>query len=315
MSYKHPFGLGNGHISTIYASYFRKIIPVKYKRERLTTPDQDFIDLDWLQTKANKQKKLIILSHGLEGSSKGKYIQGMARYFSSRGFDALAWNYRGCSGEQNLKIECYHSGISSELEFIVEHAIKRYDQIYLIGFSLGRNLTLKYLGEKSRPNQIKAACVFSTPVDLKSTAVQISSGLSKIYGKKFLATLISKMRAKEKLLKKANIDIKNFDKVKNLIDFDHYFTAPIYGFESGDDYYAKSSSLQFLKTIKTPTLIINALNDPFLGKPCYPTFEASQNPYIQLETPKTGGHVAFCSKNADGSYWSEQRAFRFINDL
>ncbi len=272
------------------------------------------MDLDWV---SKDHKKLLILSHGLEGSSQSKYIQGMINYFSGRNFDALAWNCRGCSGEDNLKLQPYHSGMSSDLELVIQHAMKKYDQIYLIGFSMGGNITLKYLGENSdaTPKEIKGACAFSAPVDLKSASAQLSKGFSKVYGNRFLVTLKQKMLLKKELFIKENIDINNLKKIKTIVDFDNYFTAPMHNFIDGDDYYHKSSSLNFLPQIKTPTLIVNALNDPFLGETCYPHPIASKNSFLTLETPKTGGHVAFCSRSKDGSYWSEQRAYSFLSQI
>ncbi|MEQ8239911.1 MAG: alpha/beta fold hydrolase, partial [Cyclobacteriaceae bacterium] len=144
-NYQRPKVLFNGHIETIYPALFRKVtLPTLPVRERITTVDDDFLDIDWYR---NGKNKVVILQHGLEGSSDRPYILGMARAFLLQSFDVCAWNFRGCSGEVNKAKIFYHSGATYDLENVVNHASKEYDQIFLVGFSLGGNLTLKYLGE------------------------------------------------------------------------------------------------------------------------------------------------------------------------
>ena len=170
-SYRAPFGFGNGHIQTIYA-HFRQVRGVSYKRERIQTPDGDFLDLDW---SAKGARRLAILSHGLEGSTERHYVLGMIRALNRRGWDALAWNYRGCSGEPNRLLRWYHSGDTGDLRAVIEHAAgHNYEEIAIIGFSLGGNVTLKYLGERAGSTHplVKKGVAFSVPCDLTPSSDQ-----------------------------------------------------------------------------------------------------------------------------------------------
>ena len=306
--HKAPFYLFNGHLQTIIPSLFRQVDGVLYERERLITPDDDFIDIDWSRVGS---KDLLILSHGLEGDTGRPYIQGMVKAFNKRGVDALAWNYRSCSGEPNKLLRSYHLGASDDLDFVVRHALDAgsYDNVYLVGFSAGGNITLKYLGENPAlvPAEVKRSAVFSVPVDLKSSAMQIS----KIYTQRFLKTLGAKLELKRQMYPD-EVDLTDYNVYWSFPEFDDRYTAPLHGFKSAEDYYARVSSRQFLTSIKIPTLLVNAKNDPFLGKPCYPVQEAEQNPYFYLETPEEGGHVGFTEDFRKDNYYSEARAVKFI---
>ncbi len=306
--HKAPFYLFNGHLQTIIPSLFRQVAGVLYERERLITPDDDFIDIDWSRVGSNE---LIILSHGLEGDSGRPYIQGMVKAFNNRGIDALAWNYRSCSGEPNKLLRSYHLGASDDLDLVVRHALDTgsYDKVYLVGFSAGGNISLKYLGEAPGqvPSEVKRAVVFSVPVDLKSSAKQIS----RIYTQRFLKTLGAKLEQKRQMYPEA-VDLTDYSVLWSFPEFDNRYTAPLHGFKNAEDYYAQVSSKQFLKKIKVPTLLVNAKNDPFLGRPCYPVLEAKRNPNFYLEIPDEGGHVGFTEDFRKDNYYSEARALRFI---
>jgi uncharacterized protein len=308
-SYRAPFLLFNKHIETIYPSLIRKVAGIEYQRERITTPDDDFLDLDWLK---QGSKKLIILSHGLEGNSQRSYIKGMASIFHQHGFDVLAWNYRGCSEEMNRKIRFYHSGATDDLDLVVNHSISMgYSEINLIGFSLGGNLTLKYLGEKAtdiRP-QVKKGVAFSVPLNLHTSCLEISKPSNWVYNKRFLNSLKVKVLNKSKQV--SGLDPGPLASVKSLLEFDDQYTAPIHGFKNAIDYYERCSSLRFIASIERPTLIVNALNDPFLSGDCYPSHLQS-HPYLKFEYPKRGGHVGFALFNQNGLYWSELKALQFI---
>lgn len=280
-----------------------------YTRERIATPDQDFLDLDWIKQGAGR---LVIISHGLEGNSQRSYIKGMARMCLANNFDVLTWNYRGCSEEMNRELRFYHSGATDDVGVVVSHAIAcGYSHITLIGFSLGGNLTLKYIGEQQPPEEVKKAVAFSVPLDLHSSCIQISRPSNRIYSERFLKSLKKKIISKAAFRKE--LDIKGIDAIASLIEFDDHFTAPIHGFKNAVDYYTRSSSLQFLTRITIPTLIINAQNDPFLSKDCYPTATLRDHPFVTFESPAFGGHVGFAQFNKNGLYWSEERAMEFIN--
>lgn len=307
--YKAPALLIGSHLETIFPSLFRKVEGITYVRERITTPDHDFLDLDWLR---QGSKKLVIISHGLEGSSDRAYVRGMAKIFFNHGFDVLAWNYRGCSGEMNRKIRFYHSGATDDLDFTIRHATSLgFDEINLVGFSLGGNLTLKYLGEKGDALNpiIKKAATFSVPLNLKTSCEKISAPSNWIYSQRFLKSLTKKVAEKSKLIPEINTE--PLGRIKTLLEFDNVYTAPLHGFRDAVDYYDQCSAIRFLSNIKRPALVVNALNDPFLSPDCYPTNFTNQ-PYLTFEYPNRGGHVGFSLFSKNGLYWSELRALHFI---
>lgn len=313
MEYKAPWPLTNGHANTLYTSLFRKVHQLPYLRERLELKDGDFIDLDWI---SNGHKKLIVLSHGLEGDSRGTYIQGMMKYFIDRGYDGVAWNCRGCSGELNRKAFYYNSGVSHDLDEVLNHILenKEYEEVFLIGFSMGGNITLKYLGEKgtSVNDKIKKAVAFSTPVDLRGCSFKLDEGFCKVYTQNFLKTLKQKVRLKEELIRKEGFEPNDIYKCKNLNDFDNIFTGPLHGYKDAEDYYTRASAKQFISSIEVPTLLVNASDDPFLTETCYP-HEIQKDNFL-FERPKFGGHVGFGHFKAYEPIWSEVRAFNFIEN-
>lgn len=308
-AYQAPKFLFNKHLETIYPALFRNVDGVSYHRERITTPDQDFLDLDWL---LSNSQKLVILSHGLEGNSHRAYVKGMAQIFHQHGYDVLAWNYRGCSEEMNRQLRFYHSGATDDLDFVVHHAItKGYNEINLIGFSLGGNLTLKYVGEQgdSLARQVKRVVAYSVPLHLYTSSLKIASSAYGIYARRFLKTLKQKVALKASLM--PGIDIQELPRIHNLLDFDDAYTARLHGFAGALDYYERCSSLYFLNNIKRPTLLVNALNDPFLSEKCYPE-DFKNHTYLTTEYPTHGGHVGFAQLTKNGVYWSELRALQFI---
>ncbi|MCP3872690.1 MAG: alpha/beta fold hydrolase [Desulfobacteraceae bacterium] len=311
-NYNPPLFFKNGHIQTVYPVLFRKVDSVHYTKERITTFDGDFIDLDW---STNNHTKLAIISHGLEGNTSRAYVKGMVKAMNYSGWDALAWNYRSCSGEPNLKLRSYHNGVTDDLAWVIKHAKKKYPykEIALIGFSLGGNLTLLYLGRETPDAIIKKAIVFSVPCDLAQSAKALTKPMNTFYMKRFLVLLHQKIKAKMKMMPEL-INDKDYAKIKDFKAFDNRYTAPIHGFKNAHDYWEKCSSKPFIPDIKIPTLIINAANDPFLPKACYPIKEAHANKNVTLLIPKSGGHVGFVSFNEQNLYWSERMAVDFLNN-
>lgn len=309
-NYRPPILFRNGHFSTVFASGLRKIPSIKQYRTQLPTPDGDILDLDWSHA-SQKTDKIAILLHGLEGGSGRPYMLGSARTFNQNGIDAVRVNLRGCGGHPNKLYTSYHSGKSDDLKTVVDSIVteNQYQHIYLNGFSLGANIILKYLGEQDFPNQIKAAVAISTPCDLFATMLELHKPKNKIYAYRFKKTLIQKLKQKQ-LQFPDQIDLKTINTIKTLKDFDDVYTSKAHGFIDAEDYYKRSSSLQYLSEIKIPTLILNALNDSFLAPSCFPEDIAKDNPNLFLETPKYGGHVGFF-KYGD-SYYNEQRAIEFI---
>ena len=307
MNYIRPFFLFSGHLETIYPAIFRSV-EIAYARERIFTSDNDFLDLDWVR---KKSKKLAILSHGLEGNSSRAYMKGMARALSEHGFDVLAWNFRGCSDEMNHQLRFYHSGATDDLDAVVGHAVQKgYSEIFMVGFSLGGNLTLKYLGEKKPCPEIKQAIVFSTPLDLYTSCLKISKPSNRIYAHRFLTSLKQKILSKSSLM--SGLELNGLDKINSILDFDDRYTAPLHGFQGAMDYYKRCSSIHFIESLSIPVLIVNAQNDPFLSELCYPVAECKSHRFAKFENPRYGGHVGFTQFNKNGLYWSEERALSFF---
>lgn len=315
MEYKAPYFFRNGHLQSIYPSLFRKLNDHFMVRERIDTDDGDFLDLDWCR---NGSRRLVIISHGLEGHSRRPYVLGMAKAVVDNGWDALAWNFRSCGGSMNRNLRFYHSGATEDLHHVVNYAAQSgdYDEVALIGFSMGGNLSLVYLGQQDpMPNPIvKKAVVYSVPCDLSAGAEQLRRPQNTIYMKRFLKDLKFKMQEKNKIYP-GDVDLTDYDKIKNFRQFDDRYTAPIHGFKNADHYWAQCSSRRFIRNIKIPTLIVNAKDDPFLSDSCYPHEEVDANKNVRLEVPATGGHVGFVSFNKKNLYWSEQRALAFLEDL
>jgi hypothetical protein len=317
-TYQPPsWWVSSGHLQTIIPALFRKVVSSPYTRKRITTPDGDFLDCDWLYAASSRpSQKLVIISHGLESNSHRPNVLGMARAVSLCGYDALAWNFRGCSGEPNRLPCAYHSGATEDLHTVLDHVAAKYDEIYLIGFSLGGNLTLKYLGEQSEAlsPKVKKAVVFSVPCDLAASSKQLSRVSNRLYERRFLNSLRQKIEQKATLFPN-QISLAPYLKkqIKTLRDFDNYYTAPLHGFQNAEDYYAKCSAKQFISRITIPTLMVNAKNDVFLAPSCYPFDEAKSSDVFFLETSESGGHLGFITKKTPhGLYWSEMRALGFI---
>jgi predicted alpha/beta-fold hydrolase len=309
--YQSPFPLQNRHLQTIYPSLFRKVKEVSYERERVFTPDGDFLDLDWSRIGS---RKLLLVLHGLEGSSDSGYARGLVKAFNQDGWDGLALNFRSCSGEPNRLPRFYHSGETSDPAFIIQRIAESgaYDSLALAGFSLGGNVALKYLGERGHdlPAILKVAITFSVPIELHSASEKMAKGFGKVYTRHFLKMLMEKARAKAHLFPQELLE----KQPKNFMEFDDWFTGPLHGFSGSMDYYLRSSSRQFLPNIQLPTLLLSAQDDPFLSDACYPIPEAKFNPQLFLEMPQKGGHVGFIQSSA-GLYWSEQRALQFVREV
>lgn len=314
-AYRPTALLANGHLQTIAASTLRRVPGVRYQRERLELPDGDFVDLDWSLAGAQPSEKLVVISHGLEGDSSRPYVRGMARALNQAGFDALAWNYRGCGGETNRLLRAYHLGDTDDLAQVIDYAahVKNYPELFLTGFSAGGNVTLKYLGENAArvPPQVRRAAVFSVPTDLKASSVHISRWQNRVYLRRFMSSLRAKMRVKAAHLP-GQLDLTQLDQLRDFPEFDERYTAPLHGFASADDYYEQAASGRYLSGIRIPTLLVNALNDPFLTATCFPREAAAASPFFYLETPAGGGHVGFNENGPAGSYYSERRAVDFF---
>lgn len=303
----------NGHFATIYSAKLRPSPRLIQQRERLQLPDGDFMDIDWSFTKKSSSKVAVLL-HGLEGNAQRTYIKAQAKVLNQNDWDAAAVNFRGCSGEANLSYQSYNAGKTDDLESVINAILKKdkYTQIALVGFSLGGNLLLKYLGEReSFPKEIKKAIAISTPLSLKGSLESLNAFSNWVYRNSFLINLRKKYKTKMKDFPE-KMTVLDYKKITSLLEFDNIYTAPAHGFKDALDYYEKNSSLQFVPNIKIPVYILNAENDSFISEDCYPTGLASKMKNIHLEIPKYGGHVGFHLTNK--LYYSEERTVQFLNE-
>ncbi len=312
-NYKPSAFFKSGHLSTIYCGLFRSINGLIQQRERLELPDGDFLDLDWSYA-TKKTNKVAILIHGLEGNAQRAYITGSAKNFNKHHIDTCAINLRSCSGEINRLYRSYHSGDTKDLEAVIQHILttKHYADIYINGFSLGGNITLKYLGENNTiPKEVKAGIVISVPCDLHNCALELLKPKNILFAKRFKKHLLEKVNEKQEKFPE-HITIAEIKKIRTIVDFDDVYTSKAHGYTNAIDYYQKCSSKQFLPRIKTPTLLINAKNDSFLGEKCYPIDEATKNKNLHLEIPNYGGHVGFYGKN--NISYTERKALIFLEE-
>ncbi len=299
----------NGHWATIYPVLFRKIKLQEPQTERLELKDGDFLDLDWY---APGKKNLAIISHGMEGSSRAKYVQGMVKAFIDAGYSVLAWNFRGCSGEPNRLLRFYHSCSTDDLLRVIDHArAKKYGRLHLAGFSLGGNQILHYLGSrKNVRKEIKSAVTISVPVHLESVAYRLAEWDNAIYMKRFLRKLTQKMILKAQKFP-GKVDLLSLPAIKDFEGFDKTYTAPLHGFKSAKEYWQSCSSLLLIPHIRVPTLLLNAIDDPFLTPQCFPQWAAGPSDFVFMESPDHGGHAGFPDNN--NYYYSERRAVEFTN--
>lgn len=316
-SYTAPTWLPGGHVQTIFPALFRQVPQIDFIREWLPTPDGDRIAIDLFQAGKQRGSVGVILSHGLEGHSRRKYMRGMCNIFASKGWDSLARNFRGCGGEINLTPGLYHSGQTEDLHTAVKYALELgYQRILLVGFSMGGNQVLKYLGEAPErvPAQVAGAVVFSVTCDLSGAASVLDQPQNAIYMYYFLYNLRQKVRLKHARFP-AFYPLEGLNAIRTFAEFDERYTAPVHGFASAGDYWEKTACLPHLQRIAIPALLVNARNDPFLSEGCYPAHIAASSDHLFLEMPEDGGHVGFTSLPRQEFYWSEFRAVEFFNNF
>lgn len=312
--------LKNPHLQTLYPALLRKNPPLQRWRQRLPTPDEDFIDLDW---HGDSRNPIVILLHGLSGSSTSGYIMGLQHALSSLGFCSVAMNFRGCSGEPNRKARSYHSGETEDIHFVYEFIRQHYPHAPMaaVGFSLGGNVLLKWLGEQSSNVTLRAAVAVSVPLVLSECASKLDTGFSRIYRKHLLDELKLYIRNKHRRLTYLGL-VAEAERLKQLGDlsdihsfwqYDDRVVAKLHGYQSAADYYRRASSRPFLSAIKIPTLVIHAEDDPFMTPNVLPNAnELSEQ--VSLEVCKTGGHVGFigCNDRLTPDYWLDSRIPAFL---
>lgn len=309
-----PFWQRGGHLQTMIPGVFRRVKGVEYQRERIETPDGDFLDLDWLRAPA-PTRKLVVITHGLESSSEAQYCRGTAKFFAQNGWDALAWNCRSCSGEMNRNFRMYHHGDTDDISSVVDHALStgRYEVVALVGYSMGGNISLKYVGTRGEklPPQLRAVVAFSAPCDIRAGADVLDRWDNWIYKTRFLSFLKQKIHQKAQAFP-GRLDVSKLKQLRRWYDFDEHFSARICGFASADEFHAQASAKNFVAGTRVPTLLVSAQNDPILTPACFPTDIAREHPFFYVELPAGGGHCGFQMRGGGEFSWAERRALEFV---
>ncbi len=300
-TFKPAWWLPGAHLQTLWASFLRAPMKLARQRERLWLADGDFIDLDWFGPHT-PDAPLVLLLHGLSGSSESHYILGQQQVLAAQGWASVALNWRGCSGEPNLLPRGYHSGVSDDLAVVIQHlqAMRPLAPLYAVGYSLGGNVLLKYLGESGAQSGLQAAVAVSVPFRLDQCADRIGLGFSRVYQAHFMRALSAYVQNKKQRFRSNNQhphlatleQLGPLDKMRTLWDFDDLVTAPLHGYADANDYYRRASSRYFLPAIKVPTLLIQAADDPFVFRHSVPEL-SELAPGTQLELHQHGGHVGF----------------------
>ena len=320
--FRPAWWLDNPHLQTIYPALLRRPPTLLRRRERLATPDADFIDLDWY---GDGDAPLAILLHGLSGSSHSSYILGLQPALLAQGFASVAMNFRGCSGESNRLARCYHSGETEDVDFLYRTLRQRYPSraIAAVGFSLGGNVLLKWLGERGGQLDLFAAVAVSVPLVLSECATRLDYGFSKIYRDRLLTELKQYMQDKLRHLQAIGAgrevaklrELGDLSAIRSFWQYDDRVVAKLHGFAGVDDYYRCSSSRQFLPKIRVPTLLVQAADDPFMTPAVLPE-PGELSPQVTLELHANGGHVGFvgCNRGLKIDYWLDGRIPRFLRE-
>ena len=312
MDYRAPRWLPGGHLQTIYPAIALAKPALAFRRERWEAADGDFVDVDFIDGKPGLP--LVVLFHGLEGSSGSHYARALMAAVAARGWSGAVPHFRGCSGELNRAPRFYHSGDANEVDWIIRRLHSRATgKLYACGVSLGGNALLRWLGESQHQAElVEAAVAVSAPLDLAQGGAALSSGFNMIYTRMFLQTL------KPKCLAKLEQFPGLFDRgallaARDLYAFDNVVTAPLHGYKDTDDYWHRASAKHVLDDITVPTLVLNALNDPFLPGRHLPRTAA---PLVRLEYPAGGGHVGFVGAGLPGSLdWLPRRILHFLDEV
>ena len=316
--YRPAFWYRGRHLQTLWGPLLRRGRRPPLRRERLETSDDDFVDLDWL-VDGPATAPLVLILHGLEGSARSHYAQGLLREAARLGLRAAVLHFRSFSGEVNRLARLYHSGDTRDLEWVVEHLGKREPDLRLglVGISLGGNVALKWLGEQGEaaPAAAVGAVAISTPFDLTACAEVLDRGFNRaVYTRSFLRTMKAKIRAKAHLYD-GQIDVAAVLRSRTFTEYDRFFTAPLNGFADERDYWSRASSEPYLERIRRPTLLINAVNDPFMPGDRLPVEVVARTPWIEAAFVAQGGHVGFLDGALGRSSWAERRALAFLRRL
>lgn len=301
--YAPVWWLPDGHTQTLWAARCRRVPPVQPRPERIELPDGDFVDLAHVGCEG---APLVLVLHGLEGDYRSPYASALLGAIAARGWHGVLLHFRGCSGEPNRLPRSYHSGDTGDLAFVAAQLRRRSNLIGAVGYSLGGNVLLKYLGESGADAPFAAAAAVSVPFDLAIAADTLNRGFSRVYQRLLVRSLQAKARTKFARVA-APIDLREIDRWNDFRSFDDRVTAPLHGFADAEDYYRRSSCRPFLRRIATPTLVVHAHDDPFLDPRGIPDAHELA-PALRLDLVARGGHVGFVSARP----WLERRLLDFI---
>ncbi|WP_236250355.1 hydrolase [Microbulbifer sp. ALW1] len=313
-------GLGNCHLQTIFSRYHRPRPWIRTQLQWFTTPDQDRLALHTPTPLCdNRERPIVLILHGLEGSVESPYVQGLMQVLMGTKFQVAVMHFRGCGGIPNLLPRAYHSGDSEDPRWLATQLREHYPNTPLmaVGYSLGGNVLLKWLGEDGEGSPLSAAVSVSAPLDLHLSSRRMNLGLSKVYQRHLLTSLKESLgrKAQDPALAKAMPPLNQARYFSNFRNFDDHFTAPLHGFQGVDDYYTKASSRPFLKNIARPTLLVHAMDDPFVCPDAVPG-SREVSPSVQLAISKRGGHVGFVSGSLwRPEYWLESVIPEFLNHV
>jgi hypothetical protein len=311
--FRPAWWLPGPHLQTLWPNTLRPRPRVRLARERLELPDGDFLDLDWAPDRSGP---LVLVLHGLEGSSKSGYAAGILRRLAQTGFQGVLMHARGCSGEPNRLHRAYHAGETGDLAQVIEELKTRFPgrPLAAVGYSLGGNALLKWLGETGADNPLAAAVAVSVPFVLGHAHERLQGGFSRLYQWHLMGKMKRGVRRKRDL-PGYPVDVAAVQRLTTFREFDDQVTAPLHGFDGVDDYYARASSRLFLAGIQRPTLVLHARNDPFMFAHSVPT-EQELSPCIRLELSEHGGHVGFVEGKIPGlaRYWLERRIPQWLRE-
>jgi len=315
--FQQPWWLPGAHTQTLAGKLLRAKPSLPVSTERLDTPDGDFLDIDWMP-ETDREGPVVVVLHGLEGHTRRGYVIQMFRALAAQGLRAVGLNFRGCSGEVNRAARFYHSGETEDVALVLELIRGRFPSrpIMAVGFSLGGNVLLKLLGEQVEGGGVPicAAVTISVPYDLAAGARALERGvMARFYTRYFVRSLMSKVRAKREMLE-GLVDLDQVHDGVTIRAFDELVTAPLHGFAGAEDYYRRCSAKKFISRIRTPTLLLHSLNDPFLPPSAIPRTSIADNPYLTLVVTGSGGHVGFVEGAAPWvpSFWAEREAAAFL---
>ncbi|MGB7990509.1 MAG: hydrolase [Candidatus Methylophosphatis roskildensis] len=313
--YRAPAWLANPHAQTIWPRALMGLLP-DYRRERWDTPDGDFIDLDWVD--GPPDAPLLVLFHGLEGSSGSHYSRSILRAAKAHGWAGVVPHFRGCSGEPNRLPRAYHSGDSDEIDWVLRrlHALDPHRSLYAAGISLGGNALAKWAGERREDaaGVVRAIAAVCAPLDLAVAGRTLERGFNRVYTAYFLRSMRSGALAK--LARFPGIaERQRILRARTLYEFDDAVTAPLHGFRGADDYWRRASAKPHLPGIRVPALLLNARNDPFLPAHALPAANQVSR-FVVPEFPAHGGHVGFVSGRFPGQLdWLPRRLIAFFEQI